>query len=130
MTPQCILTKSRLICRLPVVIKYNVRIPAGINKEELNQLIPRPQQWPADNFAHLHESPTLFYVTALSLAFLGISDRFAVTLAWLYVAVRILHSLIQATTNIIVYRFSVYVTSQFILFGMVARVTLFLVGIM
>ncbi|MGH8402087.1 MAG: MAPEG family protein, partial [Gammaproteobacteria bacterium] len=39
-------------------------------------------------------------------------------LAWIYVALRIVHSLIHVTYNKIIHRFSVYATSSFLLLAM------------
>ena len=66
-------------------------------------------QWKAHNYNHLMEQPTLFYAIALSLALLGGGAwQLNVLLAWAYVGLRILHSLIQATTNVVRWRFLIF----------------------
>ena len=45
------------------------------------------------------EQPRLFYAVALTLALLDAGAGFNAALAWLYVALRIAHSLVQATVN-------------------------------
>ncbi len=64
--------------------------------------------WVADNYNHLMEQPTVFYAVALSLAFLGAGNGFNATLAWIYVAFRVLHSLVQATVNRVLVRFALH----------------------
>jgi hypothetical protein len=60
----------------------------------------------ADNYNHLHEQPTLFYALALAAQLAGAADAVSVGLAWAYVALRVVHSLIQATVNVIPLRFA------------------------
>lgn len=90
-------------------------------RAELEKQIPRHRNWPAENFNHLHEQPTVFYAVALALTFLEASDGLTVTLAWAYVGVRVVHSLIQARTNIIMQRFGAFAVSGVILFGMTVK---------
>lgn len=76
-------------------------------------------QWKAHNYNHLMEQPTLFYAIALSLALLGGGDVWInVWLAWTYVGLRILHSLIQATTNVIRWRFLAFSLASLCLLGL------------
>src|SRR5262249_4477450 len=77
-------------------------------KEEFHARLPAPVRWKADNYNHLMEQPTLFYAVALTLALIGEGAGLNVGLAWLYVALRIAHSLIQATVNIILLRFAIF----------------------
>ena len=68
----------------------------------------------ANNYSNLFESPVLFY-TAILLTLILVS------LAWLYVASRYLHSFIHATYNRVMHRFSVFVFSSFILLAFWVR---------
>ena len=61
----------------------------------------------ADNYNHLHEQPTIFYALALAAQLGGATDALNVGLAWAYVGIRVVHSLIQATRNVIPIRFAV-----------------------
>ena len=67
--------------------------------------------WVADNYNHLHEQPTVFYAIAISLALLGFGDGLNATIAWAYVALRIVHSLIQVLVNRVIVRFAVFALS-------------------
>jgi hypothetical protein len=72
----------------------------------------------ADNFRNLFEVPVLFYVLCVALAVTGGSTPGFVAVAWGYVGLRALHSLIHVTYNRVVHRFLVYVASTIVLFGM------------
>ena len=72
----------------------------------------------ADNFRNLFEVPVLFFVVCLALA---ASDRVTiiqVTLAWIYVGLRLVHSLIHITYNRVYHRFLVYSASTIVVFLM------------
>lgn len=44
-----------------------------------------------------------------------------VNIAWAYVALRVIHSLVQSTSNVILLRFGIFVTSSFVLLGMTGK---------
>ena len=54
------------------------------------------------------EQPTLFYAVALSLVIIGDRDPGTLAFAWAYVGLRIAHSLVQSTVNIVKYRFLLF----------------------
>jgi hypothetical protein len=115
---------------------YATRIPAmaklKIDPQEAARSGQKPELPPsvsrvADNYNHLHEQPTLFYATAIigHLALPGgfmSGDPIAWHAAWAFVGLRILHSLIQATVNIIVVRFLVFNLSAIVLGVLLWRV--------
>jgi hypothetical protein len=65
-------------------------------------------QWPADNYNHLMEQPTIFYAVALTLALVGAGDTLNATLAWVYVSFRIVHSIMQVSVNHVPTRFAMH----------------------
>ena len=92
---------------------YATRIPAmGKVKEldttnmvggtgaKLDGVLPEKVQW------------TVFYAVALTLAVAGAGDGPNAHIAWIYVILRILHSLIQALWNRVMVRFLVFVLSS------------------
>ena len=89
--------------------------PAGM------QLLPSEVRSIADNYNHLFEQPTLFYAIALTIAVAGHVDTWAVNLAWAFVAIRIVHSLLQATVNIVMLRFAIFMVSWLVLIAMMVR---------
>ena len=70
----------------------------------------------ADNFRNLFEVPVLFYALCAVLAFTQSVSPLFVMGAWLYVALRYIHSFIHLTYNRVIHRFTVYVLSTVILF--------------
>jgi hypothetical protein len=119
-----------LLTTAMAVWMYATRIPAmqkagfdpndARDKSALDTL-PASARWPADNYNHLFEQPTLFYAVALSIAVLGHVDSVHVACAWVFTGARIAHSLVQATVNIIMLRFSIFAISWVALAVMVVR---------
>ena len=84
-------------------------------------------KWPSkvaqvsENYAHLFEQPVLFYAAALTIAVMGHGDSVAVNAAWAFVALRVIHSLIQCTFNNVTLRFVVFLASWAPLLVMIIR---------
>jgi len=87
----------------------------------LETILPPQVQWKAHNFNHLHESPTVFYAICLVLAVTGNGGGHAMQTAWAYVALRVLHSVVQATINKVPLRFLLFTLSSLCLMGLIAR---------
>jgi hypothetical protein len=81
-------------------------------------------RWKADNYNHLLEQPVLFYAVVLALCFVGQWGDVNVILAWLYVALRIVHSIVQATVNVIMLRFTVFMIASVVLLILAIRAAL------
>jgi hypothetical protein len=99
--------------RFPAMAKLGVNVktaPPGGRGQNLEGVLPDSVQWKSHNYAHLMEQPTIFYPTVVILALLGPSGG-TITIAWVYVALRIAHSLWQATVNTIPVRFTLFVLS-------------------
>ncbi|GFM31185.1 MULTISPECIES: MAPEG family protein [unclassified Novosphingobium] len=115
---------------------YGTRIPAlsaaKVDPEELasdpanslDNLLPPQVQWKAHNYNHLHEAPTVFYAVAITLAIIGQGDGLNAQIGWAYVALRVIHSIVQSTINKISLRFGVFALSSFCLMFLVARAAL------
>jgi hypothetical protein len=111
---------------------YGTRIPAlsaaKVDPDDLvhdptkglDQVLPPQVQWKAHNYNHLHEAPTVFYAVAIVLAVIGKGDGIAAQLGWVYVVLRVVHSIIQATINKVSLRFLVFALSSFCLMALVA----------
>lgn len=72
----------------------------------------------ADNFRNLFEVPVLFYTLCLGLFITGLDDRLLLAGCWLYVLLRVLHSMIHVTYNRVIHRFSVHAASTLLLFAL------------
>ena len=70
----------------------------------------------SDDFKNLFEVPVLFYALCAVLASAQQVSAFFVIGAWVYVALRCIHSFIHLTYNRVIHRFAVYVLSTVILF--------------
>ncbi len=64
------------------------------------------------------EQPTIFYAIALTLALMGMDQRDQVWLAWGYVGLRVLHSLIQCTVNVVRFRLPIFALATLCLLGL------------
>lgn len=109
------------LTRLPAMRRAGIALKGrrGSRPGALDGVVEDHVQWKAHNYNHLMEQPTLFYAIALSLALLGGGDVWInVWLAWAYVGLRILHSLIQAITNVIRWRFLVFNLASLCLLGL------------
>ena len=83
----------------------------GGRGQDLEGVIPDQIQWKAHNYAHLMEQPTIFYAAVAILAIMG-PGSWDVLLAWIYVGLRIVHSVYQATVNVVKVRFLLFLVSS------------------
>ena len=93
----------------------------------LDGIIPDEANWPAHNYTHLMEQPTIFYAIVFALVLMGFDQPINVYLAWAYVGLRVIHSLIQATVNIVTIRFAVFTLSSLCLIGLTTHAAIFLI---
>jgi hypothetical protein len=108
------------VTRIPAILAAKMALdPQAPRGEQMAQL-PARVRWKADNYNHLMEQPTVFYAVALTLALLG-AHGWEIPIAWSYVGLRVVHSLVQATWNKIMVRFTVFVISTVPLIVLTAR---------
>jgi len=113
---------------------YAVRIPAIAGSklvydpnrpaDEFHAQLPPTVRWKGDNYTHLMEQPTVFYPVVLMLALLGDGGGINLILAWTYVALRVVHSLIQVLINKVMIRFAVFTLSSLVLLALAIRAAL------
>lgn len=107
---------------------YATRIPA-MQKAKVNpddyrhpgtsgDMLPANVRSIADNYNHLHEQPTLFYALMLFTAMTGGGTTLMNGLAFGYVGVRIVHSLVQSFSPRVALRFLVFSIGSIILMVM------------
>lgn len=107
------------ITRIPAVQKMRMRLDPNAPRGEQMSLLPPSVRWKADNYNHLMEQPTIFYAIALALALLEQGDGINLTLAWVYVGLRVVHSIQQALWNNILVRFTLFFVSSLPLIGLI-----------
>jgi hypothetical protein len=132
------LTSSLLTPMLALVVwtlamtvwMYAVRIPAiqqaGIDPQTAQEptsldALPLKVRQVAYNHNHLMEQPTIFYALVAYSYLAGQQNTVNLALAWAYVALRIVHSLVQATVNVILIRFSIFAAGTLVLAVLAAR---------
>lgn len=110
---------------------YVTRIPA-MQKARINpndarhpgtgvDLLPSNVRAVADNYNHLHEAPTVFYAVMVFAALTGGADALATALAWSYVGLRVVHSLVQVLLSNVTLRFLVFVLSTLALMALTGK---------
>jgi hypothetical protein len=92
----------------------------GGRGQDLDGVLPDSVNWKSHNYTHLMEQPTIFYPTVVILAVMG-AGAIDVALAWAYVAIRVIHSLYQATVNRVPVRFSMFLVSTICLIVLAVR---------
>lgn len=104
--------------RIPAIITAKIKMDPNAPRGEQMSQLPARVRWKADNYTHLMEQPTLFYALVISLALLGEGNGINLWLAWAYVVLRVVHSLVQVMINKIELRFAVFTLSNIPLFWM------------
>jgi hypothetical protein len=103
--------------RIPAMARAKVK-PGEATKAQMEALSSANV---ANNYNHLMEQPTIFYAICLALQLLDQAHEINIGLAWLYVVIRIVHSLVQATVNIIILRFTIFMVGSVVLGALVVH---------
>jgi hypothetical protein len=110
--------------RIPAITKGRIVYDPLRPAAEFHAQLPAQVRWKADNYNNLMEQPTLFYAVTLTLALLGAGEGLNNGLAWLYVGLRIAHSLVQAIVNVVMIRFALFMAASLVLLAMAVRAAL------
>jgi hypothetical protein len=105
--------------RIPAMQKAKIDPQVAARTRTLN--LPPETMWVSDNYNHLMEQPTIFYAAAIAAQMAGQGNAVNVGLAWTYVVLRVVHSFIQCTVNIVMLRFAVFTLSTLVLAALVLR---------
>lgn len=111
------------LSRFPALKRASIGLKTakpGGRGQDLEGVLDDRVNWKAHNYAHLMEQPTLFYAASLVVALLGATEG-DVLAAWIYVALRIVHSLWQATVNTLNVRFPLFLLGTLALAFLAAR---------
>jgi hypothetical protein len=109
--------------RFPAMAKAGIDLKKGQpggRGQDLETILDPRVNWKSHNYTHLMEQPTLFYAVIVILAVMG-AGALDVLLAWAYVAIRIVHSIWQATVNRVPVRFSLFLAGTACLLVLTVR---------
>jgi hypothetical protein len=98
--------------RFPAIFKSGMDLkaaPPGGRGQDLETVLPANVNWKSHNYTHLMEQPTIFYAVVFIIAMAEASTPLMVSFAWAYTILRIIHSIYQATINVVMVRFSIFV---------------------
>lgn len=70
------------------------------------------------NYMNLLELPILFYAVCLAMFVTQTVDGLAVNLAWAYLALRALHSVVHISYNNVIHRLALFALSNFVLIAL------------
>ena len=107
------------VTRIPAMSDAGIRPDDARKTKALDETLPAEVQWKAHNYNHLHEQPTLFYAVCLLLAMVGQGEGMNALLAWIYVGLRIIHSIVQVTANKVMVRFVLFAVSSVVLIALI-----------
>lgn len=111
--------------RIPAMQKAKIKPDDyKLSSEKKNNPLPPDAVAVADNYNHLLEAPTIFYALALAAQIGNYVDEHLIIQAWIYVALRIAHSLVQATQGKVIIRFSLFILSMLVLAIMAIQVAM------
>jgi hypothetical protein len=120
-------------------LMYKRRIPAMnaitkdtqrfIDEPKLGEKLPARARWAADNYNHLHEQPVIFYALMFYIYLTKQEDMAFYYMAWAYVGIRVVHSLVQVTSNKVLIRFSMFAVGSLLLIIMSLKAVVPLVAI-
>lgn len=112
---------------LVLFLLYMRRLPAMAAVKPTNEVmqdkaslqkLPMSARFAAENYNHQFEAPVLFYVLCLGAMITGLGNELSVQLAWGYVVLRALHSVIHCTYNRVMHRFAVFALSNLVLIAL------------
>jgi len=116
-----LMTVWMIVSRVQAMSKAGIDAQQAQNTSRLTDLLPHEVQKIANNYNHLFEQPTLFYAVALMIAVLGHADPMHVNCAWAFAILRIVHSCVQTTVDVVMVRFTFFVLSWLALATMILR---------
>ncbi|GGD43830.1 MAPEG family protein [Croceicoccus pelagius] len=100
------------------------KLPVGARGPDLWTRLPEGRNdWPAHNYMHLMEQPTIYYPAVVILA-IGGPTGYDVVLAWAYLVLRVIHSIYQAKVNLVKMRATLFILSTLVMMILSVRALL------
>lgn len=107
--------------RIPAMQKAEIDPDSARHPGTYSEKIPTNVRAVADNYNHLHEQPTIFYALMGFAALTGGADSLMTYLAYGYVGLRVLHSLVQVLSPKVLPRFLMFSIGTIVLFVMAVK---------
>jgi len=96
-------------------VRYTRNPQDAAHTKNLRGMLPDWVERTSDNYNHLFEQPVAFYAITISIALMNNFDPLMIQLAWAFVILRIIHSLVQLTFNLVFLRFCLFATGWLII---------------
>ena len=114
--------------RIHFLTSNDIRPDQVQTPQAMEAITPPDVARPSDNLKNLFEIPVLFYALALLLYATQQVDAVYVAAAWVFVALRVAHSAVHCTINIVMLRFWIYALSTLAVWFIAGRATLRYLG--
>jgi hypothetical protein len=114
------------LTRIAAMRRAGIDFPSRVGGRGVNLegVIPDEVNWKAHNYQHLMEQPTIFYAIAIALALMDFGGGINLWLAWAYVGLRVVHSLVQGIYNRVWHRTLLFGLSSLCLIGLTTHAAL------
>lgn len=109
--------------RIPFITQNDLG-PEDLRSSRFAELQPPDVANPSDNLKNLFEMPVIFYALCLYLNATGQVDGVYLAAAWLFFALRVAHSAVHCTVNVVIVRFWIYAAASAALWFMTFRAAL------
>ena len=96
-------------------VRFSKNPQDAAHTKNIKSLGPAWLERTVDNYNHLFEQPVAFYAVTISIAIINNFDPVLIQCAWAFVCIRILHSIVQVTFNLVVLRFILFVAGWLII---------------
>ena len=110
--------------RLRYIFSHRINAQDLTTPDKGAKVIPEEVHWSAYNFRNLFELPVVFYTLSVYLFVTGQVDDTYVIAGWVFLALRVFHSAIHCTINVVKLRFISYMIGALSLWFMVLRAAL------
>ena len=121
----CVVWVYMYIRRIGYLSKHGIDAQELAAPESITRLLPEEVNRSANNLKNLFEMPVMFYALCIMLFLTGNVNAFYLYAAWIFVGLRIVHSLIHCTFNKVMLRFAAYFFSSLALGAMIVRFAFF-----
>lgn len=105
--------------RITWIIQNDIASDKLKTPEAIDRIIPESVNRPANNFKNLFELPVLFYAVCIYLLIFQQVDLLDIYCAYGFLSLRIIHSVIHCTVNVVIWRFTAYILSSVCLWIMI-----------